>query len=242
MISLYSHFGGYGAGFYYDPTYILIIIAAVIALIAQFRVSTTFSKYASVTSRSKMTGAMAAERILHSQGIYDVQIQKVSGKLTDNYNPKTKVLSLSEAVHDFPSVSAVGVAAHECGHAIQHAKEYAPLMFRSTIFPAVNIGSKLSWVFIILGVLLSFNQVLLYIGIFMFSLAVLFQLVTLPVEFNASSRALELLGENGILYEDEISQTKKVLSAAALTYVAAAASAVLQLIRLLLIFGGRSRD
>ena len=242
MIGLYMHRYSYGYGLQWDPTYILIIIAGIISLIAQFRVNRAFSKYSGVASASNMTGAMAAERILHSQGIYDVSIQRVSGKLTDHYNPSKKTLNLSDAVYNSNSVAAVGVAAHECGHAIQHATGYLPLSIRTSIVPLANIGSKLSWVFIILGIILSFNQTLLYIGIIMFSAAVVFQLVTLPVEFDASRRALVLLSQNNILYEGEVKQTKKVLSAAALTYVAAAATAILQLLRLITLFGGRSRD
>lgn len=243
MIGLYIGYGyGYGYGYYMDPTYILIIIAAVISLIAQVKVKSTFSKYSSQRSRSGMTGAQAAERLLHSQGIYDVTIQRVGGKLTDHYNPGNKTLNLSESVYDNASVAAVGVAAHECGHAIQHAKGYLPLAIRSALVPIANFGSRASWIFIILGVLFSFNQTLIYIGIFMFAAAVLFQLVTLPVEFNASRRALQLLGEQGVLGNDEVSKTRKVLSAAAMTYVAAAATAVLQLLRLILLYGGRDRD
>lgn len=241
MVSLYANYG-YGFGYYYDPTFIFIIVAAVIAMIAQARVSSAFSKYSKVMSRTGLTGFMAAERLLHSQGIYDVTIQRVSGKLTDHYNPKDKTLNLSESVYDSSSVASIGVAAHECGHAIQHSAGYVPLAIRSAIVPAANLGSKLSWVFIIAGLFLSYNQTLIYIGIFMFSIAVLFQLVTLPVEFNASSRALHLLSDNGILYDSEVDQTRKVLRAAALTYVAAAASAVLQLVRLIILFGGRNRD
>lgn len=242
MVSLYVYYGyGYGYG-YYDPTIILIIIAAVIAMLAQARVKSAFSKYSKVMSKTGMTGAMAAERLLKSQGIYDVSVQRVAGNLTDNYNPKNKTLNLSELVYDSSSIASVGVAAHECGHAIQHSQGYAPLAIRSAIVPAASLGSKLSWVFIIAGIFMGSNQVLINIGIFAFSLAVIFQLVTLPVEFNASSRALILLNENGILYDSEVKQTKKVLSAAALTYVAAAAASVLQLVRLLMLFGGRRRD
>jgi Zn-dependent membrane protease YugP len=179
--------------------------------------------------------------ILQSNGINDVSVQRISGKLTDHYNPSTKVLNLSESVYGSTSVAAIGVAAHECGHAIQHARGYFPLSLRTALVPVANIGSQLSWVFIIVGAILSFNQTLITIGIIMFSAAVLFQLVTLPVEFNASARALEQLESNGILYRDEVSQTRKVLSAAALTYVAAAATAILQLLRLIILFGGRDR-
>ena len=228
-------------GYYFDPTYILIIIAAIISLIAQWRVNSAFSKYSRVASMSGMTGAQAARMILQSNGINDVSVQRISGKLTDHYNPSTKVLNLSESVYGSTSVAAIGVAAHECGHAILHARGYFPLSLRTALVPVANIGSQLSWVFIIVGAILSFNQTLITIGIIMFSAAVLFQLVTLPVEFNASARALEQLESNGILYRDEVSQTRKVLSAAALTYVAAAATAILQLLRLIILFGGRGR-
>ena len=228
-------------GYYFDPTYILIIIAAIISLIAQWRVNSAFSKYSRVASMSGMTGAQAARMILQSNGINDVSVQRISGKLTDHYNPSTKVLNLSESVYGSTSVAAIGVAAHECGHAIQHARGYFPLSLRTALVPVANIGSQLSWVFIIVGAILSFNQTLITIGIIMFSAAVLFQLVKLPVEFNASARALEQLESNGILYRDEVSQTRKVLSAAALTYVAAAATAILQLLRLIILFGGRGR-
>lgn len=228
-------------GYYFDPTYILIIIAAIISLIAQWRVNSAFSKYSRVSSMSGMTGAQAARMILQTNGINDVSVQRISGKLTDHYNPSTKVLNLSESVYGSTSVAAIGVAAHECGHAIQHARGYFPLSLRTALVPVANIGSQLSWVFIIVGAILSFNQTLITIGIIMFSAAVLFQLVTLPVEFNASARALEQLESNGILYRDEVSQTRKVLSAAALTYVAAAATAILQLLRLIILFGGRGR-
>ena len=234
--------GRYYGYYYYDPTYMLIVISALISLFAQFLVNSSFSKYSRVRSRSGMTGAQAAERILQSQGIYDVAIQRVSGKLTDHYDPRNKTLNLSDAVYASTSVAAVGVAAHECGHAIQHARGYAPLSFRSALVPVANIGSQLSWLFIILGIFFGGSHTLIMIGILMFSAAVLFQLVTLPVEFNASGRALKLLSETGILQKDEVSDTRKVLSAAALTYVAAAATAVLQLLRLLRLFGGNDRD
>ena len=234
--------GRYYGYYYYDPTYMLIVISALISLFAQFLVNSRFSKYSRVRSRSGMTGAQAAERILQSQGIYDVAIQRVSGKLTDHYDPRNKTLNLSDAVYASTSVAAVGVSAHECGHAIQHARGYAPLSFRSALVPVANIGSQLSWLFIILGIFFGGSHTLIMIGILMFSAAVLFQLVTLPVEFNASGRALKLLSETGILQKDEVSDTRKVLSAAALTYVAAAATAVLQLLRLLRLFGGNDRD
>lgn len=222
--------------------YLLLIITAVLAIFAQIKVQSTFNKYAKVRSRTGMTGAEAAERILHSNGIYDVQIQMTRGQLTDNYNSSNKTLNLSESTYNSSSVAAIGVAAHECGHAIQHAKGYAFLNFRNAFFPLASFGSKFAFVFIIAGFIFSYSTLLLNIGIVLFSLAVIFQLVTLPVEFNASHRALGLLEDNGILYREEVGMTRKVLSAAALTYVASAASAVLQLIRLILISGGRNRD
>ena len=222
--------------------YILIIISCVIALIAQVKVKSTYNRYAKVASSKGMTGAMVAEQLLRSQGIYDVSVQRISGSLTDNYNPRYKTLNLSDSVYNSTSVAAIGVAAHETGHAIQHAQGYGPLSFRTALFPFANIGSRLSWIFIIAGLIFGSTNVLVDIGILMFSLAVLFQLVTLPVEFNASSRALKLLESEGYLYGDENRQARKVLTAAAMTYVAAAATAILQLLRLIYLFGGRRRD
>lgn len=229
-------------GYYFDWTYLLVLVGAVLSMIASARVQSTFNKYAKVRSMTGMTGAQAAERILHYNGIYDVQIQRVSGNLTDHYNPSKKVLSLSDSTYASASVAAVGVAAHECGHAIQHNVGYGPLKLRSSLVPAANIGSKLGIPLILLGVFLSYNSVLIQIGIWVFALAVLFQVVTLPVEYNASSRAVEALDSMGILAGEEVSQCRKVLSAAALTYVAAAASAILQLLRLIILFGNRRRD
>ena len=238
MVALYGYYG-YG---YYDPMYILIIISCVIALIAQVKVKSTYNRYAKVASSKGITGAMVAEQLLRSQGIYDVSVQRISGSLTDNYNPRYKTLNLSDSVYNSTSVAAIGVAAHETGHAIQHAQGYGPLSFRTALFPFANIGSRLSWIFIIAGLIFGSTNVLVDIGILMFSLAVLFQLVTLPVEFNASSRALKLLESEGYLYGDENRQARKVLTAAAMTYVAAAATAILQLVRLIYLFGGRNRD
>lgn len=228
----------------FDPTYLLVIIGAVICLIASARVKSTFNKYAQYRSMSGMTGAQAAERILRAAGIYDVSIGHISGQLTDHYHPGKKTLNLSDSVYNSTSVAAIGVAAHECGHAIQHQQGYLPLTLRTAIVPVANIGSSLSWPLILIGLLFSRDTGALFInlGILCFSFAVLFQLVTLPVEFNASSRALALLGEQGILSESELPYTRKVLKAAALTYVASAAAALLQLLRLLLLFGGRRRD
>ena len=231
-------------GYYYysyDWTYLLVIIGALLSIFASMRVNSTFNKYAKVRSMTGMTGAEAAQRILQYNGIYDVRIQQVSGTLTDHYDPRNKTLNLSDATYASASVAAVGVAAHECGHAIQHNVGYGPLKFRSTLVPAANIGSKLGIPIILLGILLSYNSVLIQIGIWVFALAVLFQVVTLPVEFNASSRAVQALDQMGILAGQEVSQCRKVLSAAALTYVAAAASAILQLLRLVILFGGNRR-
>ncbi len=233
-------------GIYYswwDPTYILVIIGAVICLIASARVNVTYKKYSKRRSMSGMTGAQAAERILHSAGIYDVQVRHVSGNLTDHYDPRNKTLNLSDSVYGSVSVAAVGVAAHECGHAIQHQQNYAPLTVRGAIVPVANIGSTISWPLIILGLIFAQASFLVTLGIIFFSFAVIFQLVTLPVEFNASARAVTILGDTGILGQDELRDTRKVLRAAALTYVASAAAAILQLLRLVVLFGGRgSRD
>lgn len=235
-------YGGYYYGF--DWTYLLVIIGAVICMIASARVKSTFQKYSGYRSMTGMTGAQAAQRILNHAGIYDVTIQHVSGNLTDNYNPKQKTLNLSDSVYNSTSVAAIGVAAHECGHAIQHQKEYTPLNVRSAIVPVANIGSQISWPLILLGLFISSDAgvFLINLGIIAFSFAVIFQLVTLPVEFNASSRALAILGDTGILTESELPYTKKVLSAAALTYVASAASAILQLLRLILLTNRRRDD
>ncbi len=225
----------------YDWTYFLVLIGAVLSIIASVRVNTTFNKYAKVRSMTGMTGAEAAQRILQYNGIYDVQIRQVSGNLTDHYDPRNKTLNLSDSVYGSASVAAVGVAAHECGHAIQHKEGYGPLKLRSALVPAANIGSRLGIPIILLGIIFSYNYVLIQVGIWVFALAVLFQVVTLPVEFNASSRAVQALDQMGILAGQEVGQCRKVLSAAAMTYVAAAASAILQLLRLILLFGGNRR-
>ncbi len=229
-------------GYYMDWTYILVLIGAIFSIIASAKVNSTFNKYQRVRSTTGFTGAQAAERILNQNGIYDVSIEHIGGNLTDHYDPRTKVLRLSDATYASQSVAAIGVAAHECGHALQHKENYAPLKLRSTIVPVANIGSRLGIPIILLGVLLGYNYLLVQIGIWTFSLAVLFQIVTLPVEFNASNRALRMLGQYGILGEEELSKTRKVLSAAAMTYVAAAAASILQLLRLVLLFGRRDRD
>lgn len=233
-------------GYYYyygfDPLYFLILISVVIAMVAQYKVKSTYSKYSRVRSDLGLTGAQAAQKILNMNGIYDVSIQHIAGDLTDNYNPRNKVLSLSDAVYNSTSIAAIGVAAHECGHAIQHDVGYAPLLIRNTITPVVNIASSLSWIFIAAGLFFGMSPTLIDVGIIMFSLAVLFELITLPVEFNASGRALTILSDSGMLYPDETAGAKKVLSAAAMTYVASALTAVLQLLRLIMLFGRRSDD
>ena len=222
----------------------LLTLAYLFSIWASFRVNHTYNKYARVRSMTGMTGAMAAEKILHSQGIYDVRIERVSGRLTDHYDPSSKVLRLSEATHDNASVAAVGVAAHECGHALQHAQGYMPLKIRGSLVPVASLGSYAGIILFMVGLFFTsgMGNTLLTIGILLFSAAVLFQLVTLPVEFNASARAVTLLESTGILGQQELKSSKKVLRAAALTYVAGAATAILQLIRLLMIAGGRSRD
>ena len=225
----------------FDPTYFLVLIGVIICLAASSKMKSTFNKYSRVRNHSGMTGREAAEQVLRGAGIYDVRIEHVSGNLTDHYDPRDKVLRLSDATYNSTSVAAMGVAAHECGHAIQHATGYAPLSFRSALVPIANFGSTIAWPLILIGLLFnsSSSTLFLNLGILAFSLAVLFQIVTLPVEFNASNRAIRILGSSGMLYEDEIGATKKVLSAAALTYVAGAASAVLQLLRIILISNSR---
>lgn len=224
--------------YYWDPTYILIIIGAVLCLIASARVKSTFNRYSRVTSRSGYTADQVAAMILRNAGITDVMIRPVSGDLTDNYSPKDKTLNLSDTVYGSRSIAAIGVAAHECGHAIQHAEGYAPLSIRSAIIPAANFGSAISWPLIFIGFLIPRLSVCITIGIILFSLVVLLQFVTLPVEFNASGRAIKILG-SGFLMDDEMKGVKRVLTAAAMTYVAAMTSASLQLIRLVLLSNRR---
>jgi len=230
--------------FYLDPTYTLVLIGAVICMIASANVKSTYKKYSQMRSMTGMTGAQVAERLLRNAGINDVNVGHVSGELSDHYNPAKKVVNLSDSVYSSTSVAAIGVAAHECGHAIQHAKGYFPLNLRSWFVPVANFGSKLAWPLILIGIMISSesSQWIINAGIFLFSFAVIFQLITLPVEFNASNRALVLLEQQGILSEQELPYTKKVLGAAALTYVASAASAILQLLRIIMLFGGRRRN
>lgn len=230
--------------YYWDPTYILVVIGAVICMIASARVKGTFNKYSQLRSMSGMNGAQVAQRVLQAAGIYDVQVRHVSGSLTDHYDPRTKTVNLSDPVYNATSVAALGVAAHECGHAIQHAKSYAPLSIRSALVPIANFGSMLAWPVILIGLLFNTRSsgLIIDIGILLFSAAVLFQLVTLPVEFDASRRALVMLRTQGILADDELKYTRRVLKSAALTYVASAAAAILQLLRIILITNGLRRD
>ncbi len=231
----------YGGYYGLDPTYFLVLIGALLSMWASARVNSTFQKYSQVRSCTGMTGAEVARQLLHSQGIYDVTVQAVRGQLTDHYDPRTKTVNLSEPVYGSASVSAIGVAAHECGHAIQDHVGYAPLRLRAAFVPVANLGSKLSWPLILLGLMIGLTP-FIQVGIWMFVLALLFQVITLPVEFNASGRAVGLLEQLRILQGQEVADTRRVLGAAALTYVAAVAASVLQLLRLLLLFGGRRRD
>lgn len=232
----------YGYGFWgFDWTYLLLIIGMIVSLLASAKLKSTFSVYRKTRSASGLTGAEAAQRILRSAGIYDVQVVPIQGSLTDHYDPQKKILGLSQDVYGQSSLAAVGVAAHECGHAIQHSRNYALLNLRSAIVPAANIGASISWPLFLAGLIFSI-QPLLTLGILLFSLAVLFQLVTLPVEIDASSRALRMLQTTGILSPDENRGARKVLTAAALTYVAALAASILQLLRLIILAGGRNRD
>lgn len=224
-----------------DPTYILVIIGIAISGAASAYVNSTFRKYDQVRSSKHVTGTQAAQYILQKEQINDVGVQQIAGDLTDNYNSGNKMLSLSEATAQSTSVAAIGVAAHECGHAVQDHTNYVPLRLRAAIVPVANIGSTISFPLILIGVLFSWNQTLINIGILAFSLALIFQLVTLPVEFNASRRALSILSEGGLLTEEEVPMARKVLFAVALTYVAAALSTFLQLLRLVILFGGNNR-
>lgn len=230
----------YGYGFFYDPTFILVIIGMAISMAASAYVNSTFRKYDQTRSKNNVTGTQAARFILENQGIHDVGVQAISGDLTDNYNSKNKILSLSQSTAQSTSVAAIGVAAHECGHAVQDAKNYFPLRLRHAIVPVANIGSTISIPLILIGLLLQ-GPLLINLGLIAFSMAFIFQVVTLPVEFDASRRALKILGEGGLLTEDELPQARKVLYAAALTYVAAAVATLLQLLRLFLLFGNRNR-
>lgn len=228
-------------GYYLDPTYVLVIFAFLLTMFASFGVKGTFAKYDKVKSARGITGAMAARRILDANGLQHIRIEHVSGNLTDHYSPKEDVIRLSDATYNSDSVAAIGVAAHECGHAVQHQVGYAPIKIRNSIVPVVNIGSTLSMPLFFIGLLLGSTKLALG-GAMLFGLVLLFQLITLPVEINASRRAMQTLDGMMLLEGDELSGAKKTLTAAAMTYVASVASSALQLLRLLLIINNRRRD
>ncbi len=229
--------------FYFDWTILIVLPAMIFAVIAQAKVQSTFHQFSRVPNRRGLTGSEAARQLLDASGLYDVGIQQVRGNLTDHYNPKDRMLYLSESVYNARSAAAVGVACHEAGHAIQHAEHYAPLSLRMSIIPVCNIGSTLAFPLFLIGLLFNsaMGDAFLLAGILCFSLATVFQLITLPVEFNASRRALQGIADHNILYSDELTGAKKVLSAAAMTYVAALATSLLSLLRILFI-ASRSRD
>lgn len=227
--------------FFYDPTWWLIIVGMLLSLAASGNVSATYRKYSKIENARGMTASEVADRILKGARISDVRIERIDGELTDHYDPKNKVVRLSEGVYYSTSVAAIGVAAHECGHVLQHYNGYLPIRVRNAIVPVVNFGSNLSWPLILLGVLFGLTR-LVDIGIILFTLVLLFQIVTLPVEFNASKRAIGVIRDTGILYGDEITGAKKVLNAAALTYVAGVIATALQVLRLFLLFGRRRRN
>ena len=238
--------------FYYygfDWTYLVLVLPCLIfAMIASSRVNSTFKKYSNQYSQRRITGADAALRVLHANGVHGVRIERVSGNLTDHYDPRTNVIRLSDSVYDSTSTAAIGVACHEAGHAVQYAQNYAPIKLRAAIIPLTNFGSKLAMPLILLGIVCTFigefSTVLVYLGIAAFGLSFVFQLITLPVEFNASRRAIRAIEEGNILTAEEQNGAKKTLQAAAMTYVAATATALAQLLRLIVIFGGgrRRRD
>ena len=236
-------------GFYYgfDLTYLVLVLPCVIlAMIASANVNSTFKRYSKEYSTRRISGAQAAQRVLSANGVSGVRIERVSGNLTDHYDPKTNVIRLSDSVYDSTSVAAIGVACHEAGHAVQYAQHYAPIKLRAAIIPITNIGSKLALPLILLGLLFSFGENFsygfVYAGIACFGLSLVFQLVTLPVEFNASRRAMQAIQYGELLTEEEQRGARKTLTAAAMTYVAATAVALAQLVRLLAIFGGRRRN
>ena len=228
--------------FYYlfDPTMLIVLPALIFTVWAQMNVTSTYKKYSKITVSRRMTGFDSARRILDANGLYDVRIERVHGHLTDHYDPRANVIRLSDSVFDSTSAAAIGVAAHEAGHAVQYAKGYAPIKLRQSIIPMTRIGSSLAMPLFIIGILFAMAE-LMYIGIAFYSLALLFQLVTLPVEFNASSRAMAALRESGLLSESELQASRKVLTAAALTYVAALASSLLSLLRLIILANNRRR-
>ena len=235
----YGYYGGYGDFLANNIYCILLIPVLLLSLWAQAQVSGNFKRYSGVANRRRLTGAQAAEAVLRAHGVYNVAIRPCSGSLTDHYDPRDNSISLSENVYNSASIAAVGVAAHEAGHAVQYAENYGPVRLRTAIIPATQIGSKFSFILLLVGMIL-YSQSLFLIGILLFSLTTLFQLITLPVEFNASHRALQTLENEQLLYDDELSGAKKVLKAAALTYVAALLMSALQLLRYVLIFVGRN--
>ncbi len=236
----------YGYGYGFNGWYLLVILMAVLTMIAQGNVTSTFNKYAKVANSRGYTGADVAKMLLQQNGIYDVRVEQIGGSLTDHYDPVKKVIRLSQPVYGSRSISALGVAAHETGHAVQHAKGYVPLTLRSAIFPVVSFSSKIAMPLFIIGLLLAAfiqSYTLALVGALLFGFVVLFQIITLPVEFNASARALKMLGDYNYLEQSEVKGARKVLSAAAMTYVAAAAASIVQLLRLLAIIGvGRRND
>ena len=235
----YGYYGSYGDFLANNIYCILLIPILILSLWAQAQVSGNFKRYSGVANRRHLTGAQAAEAVLRAHGVYNVAIRPCSGNLTDHYDPRDNSISLSENVYNSASIAAVGVAAHEAGHAVQYAENYGPVRLRTAIIPATQIGSKFSFILLLVGMIL-YSQSLFLIGILLFSLTTLFQLITLPVEFNASHRALQTLENEQLLYDDELSGARKVLKAAALTYVAALLMSALQLLRYVLIFLGRS--
>ncbi len=224
---------------FYDSTYLILVPALILSIWAQSKISSTFNKYSKIYSSKGYTGSEVARMILDSNGLVDVRIERVAGNLTDHYDPKDRILRLSEKVYSSTSVASIGVAAHEVGHAIQHQQDYRPLIIRNNIVPVVNISSSASWIIFFIGIIMGL-PLLTNIGIVLFSAVVLFQLITLPVEFNASNRAIKILEDKSILYENEIVGAKKVLSAAALTYVAATLTAISQLLRLMALSNRRN--
>ena len=231
----------YSSFMYFDWTYLLIIAGVIVSLVIQFRMTSTFNKYSKVAGMRGMTGAQVAQQILMSEGITDVAIGQVAGSLTDHYDPAKKIVNLSQTVYGSTSLAAVGVAAHECGHVIQHARGYAPLKVRTSLVPVANIGSMFSWILIIIGLIFAWKP-LLTAGIILFSAVLVFQIVTLPVEFNASNRAMQKITSMGLVSLEESRSSRKVLNAAAMTYVAAVAVSALQLLRLILLSRGSRRN
>jgi len=235
------YYSGYGSFLANNLYSVLLIPILLLSLWAQFQVSSGFRQYSAVNNRRRLTGAQAAQAVLRAHGVYDVEVKCVPGQLTDHYDPRDNAIYLSESVYGAPTIAAVGVAAHEAGHAVQYAVGYLPIRLRSAILPATQFGSKFSFVLLLIGMLL-YSQALFFVGMVLFSLTTLFQLITLPVEYNASRRALETIAGSSLLDPDEIPGARKVLSAAALTYVAALLMSILQLLRYVLIFVGRSNN